>query len=159
LRECLEGVQRLTGPLEGQRQTVLALEGSAGRAYFACLARLVPERYRFDGRSRHPAKDGFNALLNYAYGVLYSLVERACSCARLARFVGFLHTDNYGKQSLVYDLIEPFRILADRTVVLLFTGRRAQEAYFEAVPGGVALSKEGRAFLVGLLNERLEKGV
>src|SRR5262249_5380163 len=38
--------------------------------------------YRFDGRSRQPAKDGFNAVLNYSYGVLYSLVERACVCAK-----------------------------------------------------------------------------
>ena len=42
--------------------------------------------------------------------------------------VGFLHTDNYNKKSLVFDLIEPFRILGDRTTVLLFTGRRVFEA-------------------------------
>src|SRR5207253_8528228 len=66
---------------------------------------------------------------------------------------------NYNKRSLVFDLIEPFRILADRTVVLLFTGRRAQNDYFEAVPGRVALSKDGRAVLLTALNERLDKAV
>ena len=46
----------------------------------------------------------------YAYGVLYGLVEKACIVAGLDPFVGFLHTDNYNKTSLVFHLIEPFRI-------------------------------------------------
>src|SRR5205823_8245374 len=115
--------------------------------------------WRFDGRSRQPARDGFNAMLNYSYGVLYGLVERACILAGLDPHLGFLHTDNYGKKSLVFDLIEPFRILGDRATVLSFTGRRVQKDYFEEVPGGVALNKEGRAFFIGQLNERLDKRV
>jgi CRISPR-associated protein Cas1 len=159
VRDCLGRVRGLEGALDERRATVLGLEGAAGRAYFACLGRLVPEAYRFEGRSRHPAADGFNAMLNYAYGVLYALVERACVCAGLDPFVGFLHTDNYGKKSLVFDLLEPFRTLGDRTVVLLFTGRRVKSEYFEAVPGGLALSAAGRAALLEALNERLDKAV
>jgi CRISPR-associated protein Cas1 len=159
IRDCLDRLAGLTGTLEERRATVMGLEGAAGRVYFACLGRLVPEGHRFEGRSRHPARDGFNAMLNYAYGVLYSLVERACICAGLDPFVGFLHTDNYGKKSLVFDVIEPFRILGDRTALLLFTGRRAKAEYFEEVPGGVALSPAGRAALLESFNERLDKAV
>ena len=137
----------------------MGLEGTAGRVYFTCLSQLVPEAYRFDGRSRHPAKDEFNAMLNYSYGVLYSLVERACICSGLDPFVGFLHTDNYNKKSLVFDLIEPFRIVGDHTTLLLFTGRRAQKDFFEPVPGGIALAQPGRAMLIEQLNERLDKTI
>jgi CRISP-associated protein Cas1 len=98
-------------------------------------------------------------MLNYTYGVLYSLVEKACIVAGLDAFCGFLHSDNYGKKSLVFDLIEPFRILGDRTVLLLFTGRRAKADYFEAIPGGVALSAAGRAALLESFNERLDRAV
>jgi CRISP-associated protein Cas1 len=118
----------------------------------------VPEAYRFNGRSRQPARDRFNAMLNYSYGVLYGLVERACVLAGLDPCLGLLHTDDYAKPSLVYDLIEPFRILGDRAV-LLFTGRRVQQGWFEEVPGGVALSKDGRAGLLTSFNERLDKRV
>jgi len=156
LRDCLAKVGRVKGELDQQRGTLMGLEGTAGRVYFACLGRLVPEAFRFDGRSRQPARDEFNAMLNYSYGVLYSLVEKACICAGLDPFVGFLHTDNYNKKSLVFDLIEPFRILGDRATLLLFTGRRVQKDYFEPVPGGIALNKEGRAFFIGQLNERLD---
>ena len=95
---------------------MLGLEGMPGGPTSRCLGRLVPEAYRFEGRSRQPAQDGFNAMLNYGYGVLYSLVDSACICAGLDPFLGFLHTDNYNKPSLVFDLIEPFRILAERAV-------------------------------------------
>ncbi len=70
IRASLAQIDQLTGTLGDQRGRVLGLEGSAGRAYFQCLGRLVPEAYRFEGRSRQPAVDDFNAMLNYGYGVL-----------------------------------------------------------------------------------------
>ena len=64
------------------RGSLMGLEGVAGREYFAGLSLALPERFRFQGRSRSPAKDEFNCLLNYAYGVLYSLVERGLPALR-----------------------------------------------------------------------------
>ena len=159
IRASLERVTQLEGTLDEERGTLMGLEGSAGRAYFACLGGLVPEVYRFKCRSRQPAQDGCNAMLNYSLGILYSLVERACICAGLDPFVGFLHTDNYNKRSLVFDLIEPFRILGERATLLLFTGRRVLKEHFEEVPGGVALSKDDRVFFLAQFNERLDKTV
>jgi len=159
VRDCLAQLSSLGGTVDERRGTLMGLEGAAGRVYFTCLGRLVPEAYRFEGRSRQPARDGFNAMLNYTYGILYSLVEKACICAGLDPYVGFLYTDNYGKKSLVYDLIEPFRILGDRTALLLFTGRRVKAEYFEPVPGGVALSPAGRAVLLESFNERMDRAV
>ena len=139
------------------RGTVMGLEGSAGRSFFQTISRLLPEEYRFENRSRRPAQDSFNATLNYAYGVLYSQVERALILAGLDPFIGFLHADHYNKPSLTFDLIEPFRIIAERTTVLLFTGRRVKADYFRAVPGGIELSPDGRAPLIEALNQRLDK--
>ena len=159
IRASLAQVDTVDGLLDEQRGRLMGLEGTAGRAYFGCLGQLVPEGYRFEGRSRQPARDGFNAMLNYGYGVLYSMVNRACICAGLDSHLGFLHTDNYNKTSLIFDMIEPFRILAERAVVLLFTGRRVKPEFFEEVPGGVALSKEGKAAFLPYYNERLDRPV
>src|SRR4051794_38337868 len=49
LRSSLAQLDRLSGTLDDQRGRLLGLEGSAGRAYFACLGQLVPEAYRFEG--------------------------------------------------------------------------------------------------------------
>jgi CRISPR-associated protein Cas1 len=123
LTRCKPELPREEESLETARNRIIGLEGIAGRAYFQCLAGIMPEKYRFQGRSRRPATDPFNACLNYGYGMLYGLIEKACILSGLDSFVGFLHTDNYSKKSMVFDLIEPFRIFAEQTTVYLFTGK------------------------------------
>jgi len=159
LTEGRKKLAALTGTLEEQRGTIMGLEGAAGRIYFEALSFIMPERYRFEGRSRQPAKDEFNCLLNYGYGVLYSMVEKACLVAGLDPYVGFVHTDNYNKKSLVFDLMEMFRYLTDQTVVYLFTGRKVKQEWFESVPGGMTLAKDGKAALIEALNETFETSV
>ncbi len=159
LKQLYQKLEDLSGALEERRGTVMGLEGSAGRIYFEAINFIMPERYKFNGRSRQPAKDEFNCLLNYAYGVLYSLVEKACIIAGLDPYVGFLHTDNYNKKSLVFDLIEMFRIMADKTVIYLFSQRKVKQDYFDKVRGGFTLNKDGKAVVISALNEIFDKRV
>ena len=137
----------------------MGLEGTAGRAYFHCLSSIMPEKYQFDGRSRHPAHDPFNAVLNYCYGILYSLVEKACILSGLDPYVGFLHTDNYNKKSLVFDLIEPFRIYGEQVVVYLFTGRKMKDEYYDVREKAVSLNQKGKPVVVEAMNKHLEETI
>ncbi len=146
----------IDGSVNSNRDFILGLEGTAGRSYFRCISELLPRKYQFRERSRRPARDPFNAALNYCYGILYSQVEKACILAGLDPFVGILHTDNYNKKSLVFDLIEPFRIFAEQTVVYLFTGRKIKEPYFDFVEGAVSLNVEGKPVVVEALNNHLD---
>lgn len=159
LPETIQKLAALSGTIDEQRGTMMGLEGVAGRVYFECIAKLMPSEYQFSGRSRRPAVDPFNAMINYAYGVLYSQVERALVLAGLDPHIGYLHTDNYNKPSLVFDMMEPFRIIAEKATVLFFTGRRVKREFFRDVPGGVELAPDGRAALITNLNERLDKSV
>ena len=52
-------------------------EGVASKIYFETLNDLIPEEYRFEMRTQHPAMDVVNAFLNYGYGVLYGKIEGA----------------------------------------------------------------------------------
>lgn len=131
-------------------------EGSAGRHYFEALSTSIPEAYMFKGRSFRPAKDEFNAMLNYAYGILYSRIERALMLAGLDPFVGFMHRDDYNTKSLVFDFIEPYRIYADRFVFRLFTGKKINKKYFSEFTGGFSLNEEGKAFFVAPYLEYLD---
>ncbi len=168
LEDMTQRIAALTGTIDERRGTIMALEGAAGKVYFDALSYIMPERFKFDGRSRSPAKDEFNALLNYGYGVLYSLVEKACIIAGLDPYIGFLHTDNYNKKSLVFDLIEMFRIFAEETVVYLFSGRKVKVEHFDEVKGGFTqhfkrrsagftLNKNGKALLIEALNKTLDE--
>ncbi len=152
-------MKRLRGTIESRRQDMLGLEGKAARAYFEAISSIMPERYRFAGRSRNPAKDEFNALLNYGYGVLYSLVEKGCIIAGLDPYLGFLHSDSYNKKSLVFDIIEMFRIYVDETVVFLFSRRMVKDEFFEPLEQGIGLSKDGKAALIESLNKAIEETV
>ena len=89
-----------------------------------------------------PAKDEFNSLLNYAFGILYSKVEKACVIAGLDPYIGILHTDNYGKKSLTFDIIENYRHLASRTVFKLFTQKKVNKEYFDVFSKGQSFDKE-----------------
>lgn len=152
-------LDNLAGTINEMRGTIMGIEGSGGRIYFECLSFLMPDRYKFDGRSRNPAKDEFNALLNYAYGVLYSRVEKACIIAGLDPYVGIIHTDNYNKKSLVFDLIENFRIWADETVINLFAGRKVKQEHFEKLKNGYTLNNEGKALLIEALSKFLDESI
>lgn len=152
--QSLSGIEGDT--LDGLRGSLMGLEGVAGRQYFAGLSLALPERFRFQGRSRSPAKDEFNCLVNYAYGVLYSLVERACLLSGLDPAIGLVHTDNYNKLSLVFDLIELFRVHAERVVINLFASRRVKPELFDQKEGGFRLNADGRALLLSSLNDHLD---
>ncbi len=154
-----EDMKRLRGTIDFRRQEILGLEGMASRAYFGAISSVMPERHRFTGRSRSPAKDEFNAMLNYGYGVLYSLVEKGCIIAGLDPYVGFLHTDSYNKKSLVFDVIEIFRTYIDEAVVHLFTRRMIKDEFFEPLEQGIGLSKEGKAALIEAVNAVLDEPI
>ena len=159
LKEAKERIADITGTVDERRGTIMALEGIAGKLYFDALSYVMPERFKFDGRSRNPAKDEFNAMLNYGYGVLYSMVEKACIIGGLDPYIGFLHADNYNKKSLVFDLIEMFRIFVEETVTYLFSGRKVKVEYFDEVKGGFTLNKDGKAILIEALNRALDETV
>jgi CRISPR-associated protein Cas1 len=148
----------LEGTPDELRGTVMGLEGSAGRIYFQTLGKLLPDRYGFGGRSRNPAGDRFNAFLNYGYGVLYSKVEASCVIAGLDPYIGFIHADNYNKVSLVFDLIEMFRIFVEEPVFYLFSKRQVSNEHVDEVKGGVRLNEAGRALLIETFNDHMEEG-
>ena len=159
LKKSRKELECLTGSLDKRRQGFLGIEGMASRTYFQVISSIMPSKYMFNGRSRNPAKDEFNCMLNYGYGVLYSMVEKACIISGLDPYIGFFHTDNYNKKSLVFDLIENFRIFVDKTVVHLFTKRQVRDEYFDRIPKGLSLNKEGKAVLITALNETFESKV
>lgn len=148
IEDCLKKLDNLSGHIEDIRNSIMSLEALSAKAYFECISMCLPEKYRFEGRSRDPAKDYFNAMLNYAYGILYSMVEKACIVAGIDPYIGFLHSDNYNKKSMVFDIIELYRIFAEESVVFLFTMRQIKDEYFDAVPDGFTLNKEGKAILI-----------
>ena len=95
------------------------IEGMAAKRYFEAFPALIRDSgFSFDGRSRRPAKDPVNALLNYGYALLRAELTGALQAAGLDPYIGFLHRERYGRESLALDVMEEFRsILVDNLVV------------------------------------------
>lgn len=137
--------------------TIRGLEGTAGRLYFETMSSVLVETYRFNGRSSRPARDPFNAFLNYAYGILYSRVERVLIIAGVDPYLGFLHRDDYNQLSMVYDFIEPYRIHAETAVFRLFTARKVNQIHADSIANGITLNAEGKKLITEHFIDYLDK--
>jgi CRISPR-associated protein Cas1 len=157
LRSYALSIYSTKGTLEEIGPIIMGLEGSASRLYFGMLNMMMPNSFKFHGRSSRPAQDAFNAFLNYAYGILYSRTERALVIAGLDPYIGLLHSDNYNKKSFVFDFIEPYRTLVDEPVYYLFTRNKCKAEYLQSIYKGVTLSTEGKKFFAPYILESLEQ--
>ena len=123
-------------------------EGVASKIYFETLNDLIPEEYRFEMRTQHPAMDVVNAFLNYGYGVLYGKIEGALIKAGIDPYIGILHRDDYNRPVLVYDVIELYRIWVDYVT---------DEYYSVREDGSYWLESLGRRVLIQSLNDYLDE--
>lgn len=146
-------------PIAAVRNTLLGLEGSAAKRYWAAVGTALPQPWQFEGRSRRPARDVFNAVLNYYYGMLYNVVENAALAAGLDPYLGFFHVDAYKRPVLVFDLIEPFRPWVDRLLVELCLSKPFLASHFTTKENGLLLSKEGRINYIPRFNDYFEERI
>ena len=166
LRVELANLKRRIPPSVSQLR---GIEGRVGFAYFNAWQshplnwsntrqRPIPDDWRRIGRrSSKVAKQSnpnrwathpFNAMLNYAYGVLETQVRRQIVASGLDSAIGYLHGNYRGKQPLVYDLMEPMRPIVDRRLLEF-----AQRETFE--PGDFVLLDDG----ICRLNPQLARNV
>lgn len=141
----------------GFRQSVMGYEGIMARTYWALISETLAEAWKFNGRSRRPARDAFNAALNYLYGMLYNLTGMAVLAAGLDQFLGVLHTDDFNKQSFVFDIIEPFRPWIDQLLVEMIIKKQILLDDIEEGENLYRISSQGRRKLIYAFNERMEK--
>jgi CRISP-associated protein Cas1 len=135
-------------------QILRGIEGNFSRIYFESLNTMMPEGYAFHVRSRQPAQDIFNATLNYAYGILYRRVEKELTMAGLNPYVGFMHRDDYKRLSLVFDFIEPFRVVADSVALKLCRQKLIGQKDIDTLnTDGCQLNKEGKKLIALTFNE------
>lgn len=122
------------------------LEGSAAMVYFAHLDELIlnqKEDFFFRKRSRRPPLDRVNAMLSFAYSLLAGDCASALESVGLDSYVGFLHRDRPGRQSLALDLMEELRcIMADRFVITLINNRVLRAEHFETRENGATLLRD-----------------
>lgn len=147
--ETINGLQNET--LDELAGTLRALEANAARVYWSVLKTALPKEWQFIGRTTHAATDNFNVLLNYTYGMLYTNIETAIFSAGLDPGFGIWHADIYGKPSLSFDLIEPFRAITDRWLLKMI----ADKALYPTTDKDEILNKTQRQVLIKAYHQLL----
>jgi hypothetical protein len=81
-------------------------------------------QFSFTTRTRRPPRDPVNAMLSFGYTLLGTLMESAILRVGLDPMLGVFHTPEYGRPSLMLDLIEEFRPVVVDALALRVVNRR-----------------------------------
>lgn len=138
--------------------TLRGWEGLSSKIYFSMVNEFIPEEYRFEKRTQHPATDVANAMLNYGYGLLYGKIESALIKAGIDPYIGVMHRDDYNRPVLVYDVIEIYRVWIDYVVVQLLSQRVITDEHYSVhSDGSYWMEALGRRILIQSVNDYLDE--
>jgi CRISPR-associated protein Cas1 len=124
------------------RKRLLAVESRSARMYFSQIFKLFPEKIRPEKRIGYKAYDGINNVFNFGYYVLKCRIHKALLKAKLEPYLGFLHSTQFGKPSLVCDFQELYRYLIDD--FLIERGRKFHKNDFVVVTDFMMKLKMGK---------------
>lgn len=122
------------------------IEGNLASEYFSLFDQMIINQksdFQYNGRSRRPPMDNVNALLSFAYSLLANECAVALTANGLDSYIGFLHSDRPGRQSLALDLMEELRgVMADRFVLKLINKNEIHGRDFIRKEDGAVLLKD-----------------
>jgi CRISPR/Cas system-associated endonuclease Cas1 len=102
------------------------------------------------------ASHPISAMINYCVVVEADRLARALAGEGMALQVGFLHADKHGRNSLVWDCIEPLRAKINARVFAFIASREFSRGDFPA--SGVNIHRIARAIIAELLGQCLLPG-
>lgn len=136
---------------------IMGFEGRQAKSYFYYLNLLVPDSFHFYGRSRRPANDMFNTMLNFGYGILYSFFIGMIRKHGLSPGFAMIHLPHAYHATLASDLMEEWRpVIVDDTVMKLIRHQLiTAEMFEEKEEGRILLTTEGRKVFSQEMQARL----
>lgn len=166
LRQAARDINAQIGvlPLTGTVDEVRGVEGAAARTYwevFPLMLRANRDFFWLTERTRRPARDPINSLLNFVYTVLANDCASAAQSVGLDPQVGFLHALRPGRASLALDLMEELRpATADRAILTLINRQQLTPRDFQQHEGGaVTITEDARRTVLAHLTDRRKEEV
>ncbi len=131
-----------------ESKSLMGLEGQISQLYWNGFA-LITHLSHFQ-RTHKDSQDPINQALNYGYAILYNRIQSLAIKEGLNIYYSFLHSTDYKKPTLVFDLIEPFRQpIVDREIISILTKNQK----IEQKDG--KLSAKSKKLIVQNIQERL----
>lgn len=139
------------------RTKLMGIESKYSKVYFRHLKTLFPDFLQTPSRMKYKAEDPLNNLLNLGYEVLKGEVYRGVMYAHLDPYLGYLHSIQFAKPSLVYDVQEIFRGLIDD--FLIDYSQKLTEESFERKGERVFLKQKESYKLIREINGLFDKRI
>ena len=165
LEESIEQIQKMIKkiPTAANKNELLGYEGLGSRYYFGTFNVLIKSEdhaFYFKGREKRPPKDPINAMLSYGYSLLTNEVVNELIRVGLDPYIGFLHSNVYGRPALALDLMEEFRsIIVDSTVLTMINKGMIEQDYFDSTLTMCYLNEKGRKALVQSYKTRMNQEI
>jgi len=160
--DVLESLSELCqdAPNATSMQSLLGIEGAAGRAYFSRFGEMLKvgnESFSFEGRNKRPPRDPVNSTLSYLYGILVKELFSTLLAAGFDPYLGFYHQPRYGRPALALDMMEEFRpIIADSVAFKLFNKKELIDVDFIKTGIGISLTAEAKRKVVSGYEQRMQ---
>ncbi len=113
----IKALRQKTGEVQAM-DALRGIEGYGSRLFFSTFGFLIRnEAFSFNGRNRRPPLDPVNGLLSFVYTLFTNEVLNGIKSAGLDPYCGTLHEITSGRPSLACDLVEEWRMFAERLVL------------------------------------------
>lgn len=147
----------------GSSSSLLGIEGTAARLYFARFGGMFAEHvavdtasFQHNGRARRPPPDPVNALLSFLYSLLVKDLSATLAMVGFDPYQGVYHRPRFGRPALALDLAEEFRpLVADGTVVQVVNNGEIKPSHFIRRAGGCQLTRDGRRVVIAAYERRM----
>lgn len=139
---------------------VMGIEGMIRQNYYKLLNKMIPLDFNFEGRTKRPPRDPFNALISFGNSMMYTAILSEVYKTQLNPTVSYLHEPSQKRYSLCLDLAEIFKpLLIDPLIVSLVNTKKIQSKHFDDNDGIVYLNDEGRKLVIAAFDEALQRSV
>jgi len=142
--------------------TLRGIEGHGARLYFRAYRAAFQPDWLFTNRNRRPPRDPINALLSLGYSLLTQNMMSALEIVGLDPYLGYFHTETYGRPALALDLVEEFRAPVVDSLALWVIGQRIlrpDDFRPGDEKGGVELTDRGLREFLFQFSRKLESEV
>ncbi len=136
---------------------LMSCEGRAREIYYRAWNRFLPEKFRFEKRTRRPPENMINALISFGNQLVYSACLTEIYNTQLNPTISYLHEPFERRFSLALDIAEIFKpLLADRTIFRLINQEKIEESYFRRELNSCILNEKGKRKFLEVFEKRLK---
>ncbi|MFZ5942940.1 MAG: CRISPR-associated endonuclease Cas4g/Cas1g [Bacillota bacterium] len=144
------------------QEEILGYEGNGSREYFNIINLLLKkdEEFYFAGRNRRPPRDPVNAMFSYGYSLLNKEIVNELMRVGLDPYLGFFHSNIYGRPALALDLMEEFRaIIVDSAVLTAINTGMVEQSDFDLSFERCQMTEKGRKALFQAYRNRINEEI